>query len=178
MPDRARELVLQRFRWIEGHADVWAVFRDAEALAAVVRDLVGPYRAAGVTAICGIESRGFLLGAAAAVELGVGFVAVRKGDGLFPGAKVSRRTDPDYRGIRQTLRLQRSALGPLDRVLLVDDWIETGRQALAVKALVQDCGSEWAGCSVIVDQLADGRRPALGEVRGLISARDLPESRP
>jgi adenine phosphoribosyltransferase len=70
----ARDVVLGRFAWIGGHADVWAVFRDAEALRTVVAALAEPFRAEGITAVCGIESRGFLLGGAVAVELGVGFV--------------------------------------------------------------------------------------------------------
>src|SRR5947209_15949611 len=99
MVTTARGLALEHFQWINGHADGWAIFRDAKALAAVVRGLVDPFRDEQVTAICGIESRGFLLGAAAAVELGVGFVPVRKGDGLFPGDKVTRLTAPDYRSL-------------------------------------------------------------------------------
>ncbi|WP_221179386.1 phosphoribosyltransferase family protein [Streptomyces botrytidirepellens] len=173
MMSHARGLVLERFRWIGGHADVWQVFRDPEALAAVVRGLAGPFREDGVTAVCGIESRGFLLGAAAAVELGVGFAAVRKGEGIFPGKKVTRCSDPDYRGTRQELRLQRMAVGPEDRVLLVDDWIETGSQASAVRSMVEECGGQWAGCSVIVDQTAPARRADLG-VRSIVTAAELP----
>ncbi|MFC8830509.1 phosphoribosyltransferase family protein [Streptomyces sp. NPDC057137] len=180
MTAHARDLTLRHFRWIDGHADVWAIFRDAEALAAVVAGLVAPFRDEGVTAVCGIESRGFLLGGAAAVELGVGFVPVRKGDGLFPGDKAVRRTSPDYRNLRHTLRLQRSSLGPGDRVVLVDDWIETGSQAAAVRSMVEECGATWVGCGVMVDQLAGGPGDALGAVRGLgtvralLAARDLP----
>lgn len=153
---------------------MWAVFRDAEALAAVVTGLVEPLRGEGITAVCGIESRGFLLGAAAAVELGVGFVPVRKGEGLFPGDKVVRRSAPDYRRLRHTLRLQRSSLGPADRVVLVDDWIETGSQAAAVRDMAAECGSAWAGCSVIVDQLSGAAPHTLGAVRGILTGRDLP----
>ncbi|MEY9877935.1 adenine phosphoribosyltransferase [Streptacidiphilus sp. MAP12-33] len=178
MVTTARGLVLDHFQWINGHADVWAIFRDPEALAAVVRGLVEPFRDEQITAICGIESRGFLLGAAAAVELGVGFVPVRKGDGLFPGAKVTRRTDPDYRSLRHTLRLQRPSLGPGDRVLLVDDWIETGSQALAVKAMIEECRASWAGCSVIVDQLGEKTKHHLGTVSALLPARELPPYAP
>ncbi|GLW74851.1 adenine phosphoribosyltransferase [Kitasatospora phosalacinea] len=173
-----RALALERFRWIDGHADVWAVFRDPEALAAVVRGLVAPFRDEKVTAVCGIESRGFLLGAAAAVELGVGFVPVRKSGGLFPGDKVTRRTDPDYRGLRHTLRLQRSSLGPGDRVVLVDDWIETGNQAAAVRSMVEECGASWAGCSIVVDQLTGDTGRVLGPVRALLAASDLPACGP
>ncbi|GAA2263762.1 phosphoribosyltransferase family protein [Streptomyces amakusaensis] len=174
MPTTARELVLEHFRWVGGHADVWAVFRDAEALAAVVAGLVEPFRDEGITAVCGIESRGFLLGGAAAVELGVGFVPVRKGEGLFPGDKVVRRSVPDYRRLRHTLRLQRSALTPADRVLLIDDWIETGSQAAAVRSMAEECGATWVGCGVIVDQHTAAPRNALGTVRGLLDARELP----
>lgn len=105
-----RALLLDRFRWVDGHADLWPVFRDGAAFAEVVKALAEPFRDAGVTAVCGIESRGFLLGGAVALELGVGFAAVRKAAGLFPGEKLTRETDPDYRGFRHVLRMQRSAL--------------------------------------------------------------------
>ncbi|MFE9141863.1 phosphoribosyltransferase family protein [Streptomyces tubercidicus] len=166
----ARDLALERFRWIGGHADVWAVFRDAKALAVIVAGLVEPFRDERITAVCGIESRGFLLGGAAAVEFGVGFVPVRKGEGVFPGDKVARQSSPDCRCLRHTLRLQRSSLGSGDRVLLVDDWVETGSQAAAVRSMVEECGSTWMGCGVIVDQLTDAPKSALGAVRGLLTA--------
>ncbi|SEO58322.1 phosphoribosyltransferase [Amycolatopsis saalfeldensis] len=166
MTDHAADLVRERLRWIDGHADVWSLFRDPPTLAAVVKALADPYRAEGVTAVCGVESRGFLLGGAVAVELGAGFVAVRKG-GLFPGSKISRSTTPDYRGQRHRLRLQRAALRPDDRVLFVDDWIETGSQATTVRTMVEECGATWLGGSVIVDQLGD---PG---VRGLVTADEL-----
>lgn len=170
----AAELTLKHFRWINGHADVWAVFRDAEALRALVAGLAEPVRGDGVSAVCGIESRGFLLGAAVAVELGVGFVPVRKGIGMLPGEKAFGQTAPDYRGLRHTLRLQREMIGESDRVLLVDDWIETGAQAATVRAIVEQCGAAWAGCSVLVDQLTDERRACIGPVRSVLRAAELP----
>src|SRR4051794_8874057 len=54
----ARGLILDRFRCIGGHADVWQVFHAPEALAAVVRGLAEPFREDGVTAVCGVESLG------------------------------------------------------------------------------------------------------------------------
>jgi adenine phosphoribosyltransferase len=170
----AAQLVLRHFRWVGGHADVWAVFRDAQALRALVAGLAEPVRADGITAVCGIESRGFLLGAAVAVELGVGFVPVRKGIGMLPGDKAFGQTTPDYRGLRHTLRLQREMLGAGDRVLLVDDWLQTGAQAATVRDIVEQCGAIWAGCSVLVDQLTDERREAIGPVRAVLTAAELP----
>ena len=176
MPAPARDLVLERFRWIDGHADVWAVFRDPVTLAAVVSGLVEPFQDEGITAVCGVESRGFLLGGATAVALGVGFIPVRKAGGLFPGDKLVREASPDYRKLRHTLRLQRDSVTSGDRVLLVDDWIETGSQAEAVKEMVIEGGGNWAGCAVIVDQLDKADlRAKIGPVRGLLFAKELPE---
>lgn len=175
MDARARAVVLDRFAWIDGHADVWAIFRDADALRVVVRALVEPFRDVGIAAVCGIESRGFLLGGAAAVELGVGFVPIRKAGGLFPGVKVMRATAPDYRGVVNTLRLQRAALAPGDRVVLVDDWIQTGSQVRAVHALVAECGAELVGCGVIVDDLTDQGRSGIGPVHAVVRAAELPD---
>ncbi len=62
------------------------------------------------------QARGFILGAAVAAELGVGFVAIRKEKGLFPGPKVTRRTEADYRGRTCVLRLQREGRGDEDRI--------------------------------------------------------------
>jgi adenine phosphoribosyltransferase len=170
----ARELALDHFHWVGGHADVWSVFRDAKALSAVVAALAEPYRQGGVDAVCGVESRGFLLGAAVAVELGAGFLPVRKGTGLFPGEKTFGQTAPDYRGLRHTLRVQRSSVAEGDRVLLVDDWIETGNQASTVKSLIEQCGGVWVGCSVLVDQLNDELREHIGPVHSVLRAAELP----
>lgn len=173
----AGDVVLDRFAWVDGHADVWAVFRDAGALRVVVTALVEPFLGDGVTAVCGIESRGFLLGGAAAVQLGVGFVPIRKAGGLFPGVKVTCTTAPDYRGLANTLRLQRAALGSGDRVVLVDDWVETGSQVLAAREMIAGCGAELVGCSVIVDDMTDQLRAEIGLVHALVRADQLPADR-
>src|SRR2546422_8274346 len=60
-------------------------------------------------------------------------VAIRKEGGLFPGAKLERVAQPDYRGFEQRLRLRRDGLSDSDRVVLIDDWCERGSQALAAK---------------------------------------------
>ncbi len=70
-------------------------------------------------------------GGATAVELGAGFVAIRKsGTGLLPGPKVRTTASPDYRGLRHGVRMQ-AVLVEGDAVLMVDDWAEQGSQAAA-----------------------------------------------
>lgn len=169
----ARAQLLQHFSWKAGHADVWQVFAQPRAFAAVVDGLVEPWRRSGVTKVVGIESRGFLLGGAAALRLTTGFVAIRKGDGLLPGPKMTAEAAPDYRGRRHTLRMQ-ATLTSADRVLLVDDWAERGSQALlAARRLVQATGANFLGMSILVDQLTDDVRAILGVVTSLVAADEL-----
>jgi adenine phosphoribosyltransferase len=134
----------------------------------LVAALAEPYDSAGISHVAGIEARGFLLGAAVAARLGTGFVAIRKDGGLLPGPKHVRTAPPDYRGNSARLRIQRDALHPGDRVLLVDDWFETGSQALTAKALIEDAGARYAGASIVVDQLADATRARLDPVAALL----------
>jgi adenine phosphoribosyltransferase len=174
--EQARRAVLDAFRWVDGHADVWRVFADGRTLASVVAELAAPWRRSGVTRVVGIESRGFLLGAATAVSLGVGFVAIRKGsDGLLPGPKTTVTAEEDYRGHRHELRMQ-SVLSTDDRALLVDDWAERGSQARAAQALVIGSGAEFLGLSIMVDMLAPEARSGLGRITSLVSADQLGQS--
>ena len=148
---------LARFRWIDGHADVIGLLADGELLAGAVKTLAEPFEKERVTKVAAVEARGFILGAGVALVFGVGLVAIRKPGSIHPGSKVVRVTSPDWRGQESILRLQRSTLAEDDSVLLVDDWAETGSQALASRSLIEDCGASYAGLSLLVDQLR-GRR--------------------
>ena len=155
---------------------MWRVFDDGAVFAAVVAELVEPWRAAGITKVCGIESRGFVLGAAAARELGVGFIAIRKSGNLFPGPKWKIETQPDYRNTRHVLEIQQRSAGPGDRLLLVDDWIERGSQVTAARELVERCGAELAGIAVMVDQLIGVDRSDLPSITSIVTAEELPDA--
>lgn len=148
-----RAALLRTFRWNGGHADIWRVFRDAEAFQQVALGMVAPFRDNSITAVAGIESRGFLLGGAAAIQLGVGFIAIRKSGSLFPGEKARLTTARDYRGNQHELLMQCESACLGDRVLFVDDWAETGSQAITVQQLIQSSGAELVGVSLMVDQL-------------------------
>ena len=166
--DDLRRELLARFRFVDGHADVWRWFDDGALFTRIGSALADPFRECRITKVAGIEARGFVLGAVVAVELHAGFVALRKDGGLFPGETVSRRTPISYRGVRTTLRLQRASVVPGDRVLLVDDWFETGSQALTAKHLIAEAGGELVGASVVVDQLLAGDGGHLGRYFALV----------
>lgn len=148
---------------------------DADALAALVRGRALPYRLSGVTTVVGIESRGFFLGAAVAVELGVGFCVIRKDGALFAGERITEQTEPDYCGNTSKLVALRNQFAPGDRALLVDDWIETGSQAKTARDLIERCGAGLIGISMVVDKAANDARVTLPPIAALIVAADLPK---
>ena len=156
----------------DGLGNVWPVFGDSALFARVIAALAAPLHGA-VDKVAGIESRGFVLGAAVAGHLGVGFVAIRKSDGLYPGATLTARAASDYRGHQHLFRLQRAAVSSGERVALVDDWFETGSQGLIGRRLIEDAGGNYAGSSIIVDQLGDERRAALAPCHSLLPAASL-----
>ena len=162
------------FRWVDGHADLWPLFYEQDLFSRIVAALADPFREARITKVAGIEARGFILGGAVAHELGTGFVAVRKTGGLFPGVRLERRTPPDYRNTESQLRIQRQSISVGDRVLLADDWCETGSQALTAKALIEEAGGEFVGTSIIVDQMAPDVRGLLGRLSALVTYDSLP----
>jgi adenine phosphoribosyltransferase len=158
---------------IDGHADVLGAVADAGLLARAAAALAAPFSAARVTKVAGLEARGFIFGSAAALELGAGFVPIRKPGGIHPGPKARIVTEPSWRGDRVTLEVQRAAITPGDRVLLVDDWAETGSQAVAAKQLIDECGGTYLGLSLLVDQLTDETRAALAPVTTVADAAEF-----
>jgi adenine phosphoribosyltransferase len=170
--DRADGRLEIEITFVDGHADVWRLFDDAGRLREIAEALAEPFRGE-VTKVAGIESRGFILGTAAAFVLGVGFVPIRKAEGLFPGPKATAETDADYRGTRHVLRIQRPALGADDRVLLVDDWIETGSQARAAAGLIESCGARLIGVATVVTQAEPDAVAGLGRLHSLVGAEQL-----
>jgi len=162
--------VLEHFRWVDGHGDVWVVLADGRALGAVVEALAAPWADAGVTHVAGLEARGFAVGAPTAVALGAGFLPVRKRS--LPGRTVTAVAAPDHRGVRHELHLP-AVLGPRDRALLVDDWAQRGSQAETAAELVRRQGAELLGPALVVEELPDDVRARVGRVTALATRAEL-----
>jgi adenine phosphoribosyltransferase len=171
-----RTQLLSRFRWIDGHADILGLVADGEFLRKAGAVLVEPFRDLGVTKVAAVEARGFVFGSAAALALGVGFVPIRKAGAIHPGPKARSRTARDWRGHESLLEVQRHALVAEDLVLVVDDWAETGSQALSARELIEACGAAYMGLTVLVDQLEDGTRNRLAPVAAVVTQDELPPS--
>ncbi len=166
------------WRWDRGEwggsADLTGWWRDAQVLGELGPALAGLY-SEKPTVVLGPVSRGSLVGALTAASLGVGFVEVRKNGGPANDSDrwVLRTTGPDYRDRHVVFGFRRGLVNAGDRVLMVDDWADTGATARVVRQLVDDCGAQWIGAAVIVDGLMDPRLRHDLPLRALLDVRTL-----
>ena len=128
--------------------DVTPLLADAGAFARCIDALAEPWLGEGVRVVCGIESRGFIFGAALAQKLNAGFVPLRK-----PGKLPPPVTGVDYQLEYGSDRLEAraDALKPGERTLIVDDVLATGGTLLAARALVEQLGAQLAGAVVVIE---------------------------
>ena len=140
--------------------DLMPLFQEASGLAAGVGTIAGWARERRPDVVVGIEARGFVLGGAIALELGVGFAAARKA-GKLPAARVSREYALEY-GV-DVLEMHVDAVAAGQRVLVHDDLLATGGTALAVCRLVEELGGVVAGVAVVAElTFLPGRRTLEG----------------
>ena len=141
--------------------DITTLLKDPEGFRRALDAMVEPYGDKAVDVVVGIESRGFIFGAAVADRLGCAFVPVRK-PGKLPGDTVTATYDLEYG--TDSLEIHRDAIGTDHRVLIVDDLLATGGTASATVGLVKQCGAEVVGVSFLIelDEL-NGRSKLEGE---------------
>ena len=121
------------------HPDAWQV-----ALGRLAR-IVSKYQP---DVLAGIESRGFLVAAPLAAKLGIGFCMVRK-PGKLPGEIISHEYDLEYGS--DTLQIQRDAIAPGQRVVVLDDLLATGGTLGASLALFEKVGAKVVGAACIIE---------------------------
>jgi len=128
--------------------DITPLVRNPAMLRLAIGALVEPFRDRQLTAIAGMEARGFIFGSLAAMELDIGFIPLRK-PGKLPYDVQSISYDLEYGSA--SLEVHNDALDNSDRVLLVDDLIATGGTAAASCALIEKLGASVAGCAFVVE---------------------------
>lgn len=126
--------------------DITTLISHGEGLRAAVRHLAE--RADGAQAIAGMEARGFIFGAAVAIELGVGFIPVRK-PGKLPVPTIGVDYALEYGTDR--LEIDPGAVTPGLRLAIVDDLIATGGTALAAAQLLRTAGAEITDALFVID---------------------------
>ena len=117
--------------------DVTTLFKDSDNLKELSKELIERYKNKGITKVVGIESRGFIMGPIVALELGAGFVPIRK-PGKLPAETIEESYEKEYG--TDTIQIHKDALSPDDVVLLHDDLLATGGTMLAAYNLVRKMG--------------------------------------
>ena len=138
--------------------DITPVLADARAFVDAVGWLSRPF-AGSAQVVAAIEARGFILGAPVAYALGTGLVPVRK-VGKLPAPTVAEAYVLEYG--EATLEMHLDAVGPGDRVLIVDDVIATGGTILATAELLRRSGATVVGVAALLELVDLGGRARLG----------------
>ena len=128
--------------------DITPVLGDARLFAASIDLLTADFQAGMVDAVVGIDARGFIFAAAAALKLQAGFIPVRK-KGKLPFDTHEQSYELEYG--TNTIAIHTDALKPTSRVLLIDDLLATGGTAEAAARLVEKVGAKILQISFVIE---------------------------
>jgi adenine phosphoribosyltransferase len=141
--------------------DVTTLLQDPEGLRAAVDSLSTPFKDQRIDVVVGIESRGFIFGAAVADRLGAGLSPVRK-PGKLPSKTLKANYSLEYGA--DALEIHHDAVRKGQRVLIVDDLLATGGTARATCDLVKQLGGEVHALAFLIElQALNGRHQLTGE---------------
>lgn len=140
--------------------DITPLLADPVGLDHAVAQLAEPYRERKVDLVVGIESRGFIPGAAVARELGAGFVPIRK-PGKLPAETVTASYELEYG--TDTIEIHKDAISPGQRILMVDDLLATGGTMAAGCRLVRELGGKIIGVAFLIELALLKGRDKLSE---------------
>lgn len=128
--------------------DITTLLKDAEAYDEAIEAMVAPFRDQRIDLVVGMESRGFIFSAPMAIALGAGLVPVRK-LGKLPAETLSIEYALEYGS--NTLEIHRDAIGPGQRVLIVDDLLATGGTVNGTIELVERLQGDIVGLAFLVE---------------------------
>ena len=130
------------------YKDITTLLKDPTGLKEAIGAMLKPFEGVGVELVVGIESRGFILATPMAIELGCGFIPVRK-PGKLPAETL--RLDYDLEYGTDAVEIHADAIEPGQKILVVDDVLATGGTLAATCRLVEKLGGEIVGISVLAE---------------------------
>lgn len=142
-----------------GATDITPLFENAEAFQELVNRICLQLQDTNVTHIVAVEGRGFILGAAVAYAMKIGFIPIR-----YPGElknKTYSETFIDYSGKEKTLQIHTDVLNAHENIAIIDDWIETGATVKATINLVEKCGGVVKAIVAFMDDSNDSLKSYL-----------------
>lgn len=128
--------------------DITPLIQHPASLRLAISELIAPFKNSHISAVAGMEARGFIFGSIAAWELNVGFIPLRK-PGKLPFDIESVEYKLEY-GVA-SLEAHTDAINVGDRILLIDDLLATGGTAKASCQLVEKLGGEVVACAFVVE---------------------------
>jgi adenine phosphoribosyltransferase len=128
--------------------DITPLVLDPASLRLCINQLIAPYKNTRITAVAGMEARGFIFGSLAAWELNVGFIPLRK-PGKLPYDV--QKVDYALEYGNASLEAHIDAIEPGDKILLIDDVLATGGTARASCELVEKLGGEVVACAFVME---------------------------
>jgi len=141
--------------------DITTLLRDREGFKTTIEMMSTRFEHDGIDAVVGIESRGFILGAAVAHRLGAGFIPIRK-PGKLPSTTYKESYELEYG--TDSLEVHDDAAKHGQRILIVDDVLATGGTAAAAAQLVKKLGGELHGLAFLIELgFLKGRAKLAGE---------------
>lgn len=138
--------------------DITTLLKDGLAFRTTIDELAKRYQGQKIDKVAGIEARGFIIGAPLAIQMGVGFVPIRK-TGKLPGETIGHDYALEYGTDRIEVHLDAIAEG--ERVLLIDDLIASGGTAEAACKLIERIGGSVVECAFVIELPELGGRKIL-----------------
>ena len=128
--------------------DITPLLADKDSFKQMVDLLAEHYKDFSIDKIVAIESRGFIIGSALAIVMGLGFVPIRK-KGKLPAETVMEEYELEYG--KDKIEMHLDSLKKGEKVLLVDDLVATGGTALAACRLIEKVGAKIVNCVFVID---------------------------
>ncbi len=143
--------------------DITTVIKDKEAFNAVITYFADKYKDKDIDYIAGMESRGFIFGAALADRIGCGFVVIRK-PGKLPCKTISESYELEYG--TDSLEIHEDAIEAGKKVVIIDDLLATGGTANAAYNLVKKLGGDVQGMAFVLElSFLNGREKLSKDVK-------------
>ena len=150
------------------YKDITPLLQDGAIFSELINYLAQPYRNNVPKYVAGIESRGFIFGSALALELGCGFIPVRKA-GKLPYKTIRQSYSLEYG--EATIEIHEDAAAPGDKVVLIDDLLATGGTSAAAVALMQKLGAKILATNFLIElKFLNGREKLKGfPIRSIVA---------
>lgn len=147
--------------------DITTLLLDPVGFRVTINELVNRYTGMKIDKVAGIEARGFIIGAALAYQLGVGFIPIRK-KGKLPAETIGQEYALEYG--TDCIEIHLDAVGKGEKILLVDDLIATGGTAEAAVKLIEKMGGKVIECVFVIDLPDLGGRKRLEKLKHKVFA--------